>query len=140
MHKYQKACKKKANIIRNFIYQSVSDIIKHNPKAIVIEGFNVERLKRDHYMAKQIYDCNFGKIREIIKEKCEQYNIPLIVADECYPSSQICSICGARSFKLINYHIYHCNCCDNEMDRDLNAARNLASLADNYDYSFEIIA
>lgn len=135
--KLNKATNKKANIMQNFVYQSVSDIVKRNPKAIVVEDLHVEEMLGSHYIAKHINDCNFANIRERLKQKCEQFNITFVVADRYFKSSQICSECGSINKYHSNYHTYHCKKCGNKIDRDLNAAKNLANY---YDYSFEIIA
>jgi len=147
LNRYRKVYKKKTNIIRNFINQSVHNIIMKNPKAIIMEGLNVEKMKSRHFIASKIDDCKFSLIRENIKRKCEQYNIPFFLANRYFKSSQICSVCGSINKYNSNYHTYHCKKCGNTMDRDLNAAKNLANLAkyklaEEYDYSesFEFIA
>ena len=49
-------------------------------------------------------------------------------ADRFFPSSQICSVCGNRKHDLkLSDRTYKCEHCGNEMNRDLNAARNLAT-------------
>ncbi|MET7965598.1 zinc ribbon domain-containing protein, partial [Micromonospora sp. NPDC005305] len=54
----------------------------------------------------------------------------LIVADRWYPSSKTCSGCGTVKAKLtLAERIYTCTTCGLLLDRDLNAARNLAALA-----------
>ena len=48
-----------------------------------------------------------------------------------YPSSKTCSGCGAMKAKLrLSERMFGCERCGLVMDRDLNAARNLAALAD----------
>ncbi|MGW5671911.1 zinc ribbon domain-containing protein, partial [Micromonospora sp. NPDC003776] len=47
-----------------------------------------------------------------------------------YPSSKTCSDCGAVKAKLpLRVRTYLCDSCGLVLDRDLNAARNLAALA-----------
>ena len=54
----------------------------------------------------------------------------LVVADRWFPSSKTCSACGAVKTKLtLAERIYHCTVCGLTLDRDVNAARNLAALA-----------
>ncbi|MFC4109616.1 zinc ribbon domain-containing protein [Micromonospora zhanjiangensis] len=54
----------------------------------------------------------------------------LLVADRWYPSSKTCSGCGAVKTKLaLHEREYQCKVCGPVLDRDLNAARNLAALA-----------
>lgn len=52
-----------------------------------------------------------------------------MVADLFYPSSKICSDCGAVRAKLpLAERIFRCQECGVVIDRDLNAARNPARL------------
>jgi len=54
-----------------------------------------------------------------------------MVADRFFPSSKLCSSCGAVKAKLsLAERTYRCTC-GLVMDRDLNAARNLEALATN---------
>ena len=51
-------------------------------------------------------------------------------ADRFYPSSKRCSRCGNIKEDLrLKDRIYNCNSCGLIIDRDLNAAKNLAALA-----------
>ena len=53
----------------------------------------------------------------------------LVVADRWFASSKLCSSCGAVKAKLtLSTRMYRCEECRLVMDRDLNAARNLAAL------------
>jgi putative transposase len=62
--------------------------------------------------------------------KTEWYGGRLIVADRWYPSSKTCSGCGTVKTKLaLSERTYTCTTCGLSLDRDVNAARNLAALA-----------
>jgi transposase len=53
------------------------------------------------------------------------------VADRFYPSSKTCSGCGWVKAKLtLSERTFCCKACGLWIDRDLNAARNLANLVD----------
>ena len=55
----------------------------------------------------------------------------LHVADRWFPSSRQCSACGAVRAKLtLAEREFTCPSCGTRLDRDLNAALNLAALAD----------
>jgi hypothetical protein len=55
----------------------------------------------------------------------------LHVADRWYPSSKTCSACGAvKTTPRLAERTHRCDQCDFVLDRDLNAARNLAQLVD----------
>jgi putative transposase len=54
----------------------------------------------------------------------------LLVADRWYPSSKTCSSCGSVKAKLtLKDRTFACGACGHAEDRDVNAARNLLSLA-----------
>ncbi|RAO08121.1 zinc ribbon domain-containing protein [Micromonospora noduli] len=54
----------------------------------------------------------------------------VITADRWYPSSKTCSGCGTVKTKLaLSEREYECGTCGLTLNRDLNAARNLAALA-----------
>lgn len=55
----------------------------------------------------------------------------MVVASRWYPSSKTCSVCGAVRAKLtLTEREFHCQSCGTRLDRDFNAALNLAALAD----------
>ena len=63
--------------------------------------------------------------------KTRDAGVRLVVADRWYPSSKTCSACGAVRAKLtLAQRQFVCESCGARLDRDLNAARNLAALAD----------
>lgn len=67
-------------------------------------------------------------IRYIV-HKAEINNISIIFADKWYPSSKLCSNCGHKKDVLkLSDRIYKCDHCGLVIDRDANAAKNLAIL------------
>ncbi|WP_035200503.1 zinc ribbon domain-containing protein, partial [Heyndrickxia coagulans] len=61
--------------------------------------------------------------------KCGNYGVEFVKVDRFFPSSKTCSSCGKMKHDLkLSDRVYRCEC-GNEIDRDLNAAINLA----NYD-------
>jgi putative transposase len=64
--------------------------------------------------------------------KAAEAGARLVVADRWFPSSRQCSACGAVRAKLtLAEREFHCEdqSCGTRLDRDLNAAINLAALA-----------
>ena len=116
------------NTVETFIQQETAKIIKMQPTAVVMENLSVTDMDENRPIAKQIHYSNFNRCAEVMKNKCNQHNIPFIIAPSNYPSSQLCSNCGARK-KIFSQKIYKCSNCGMELDRDLNAAINLVNLA-----------
>jgi transposase len=51
----------------------------------------------------------------------------VLVADRWFPSTKLCSECGAKNGALtVSERIWPCGSCGTSHDRDVNAARNLA--------------
>uniref|UniRef100_A0AAU1IB44 Transposase n=1 Tax=Streptomyces sp. NBC_00180 TaxID=2903632 RepID=A0AAU1IB44_9ACTN len=70
------------------------------------------------------------KIRRQLLCKGRRNACPTIVADRWFPSSKTCSDCGATKAKLpLHVRVFTCDLCGLVIDRDENAARNLAALA-----------
>ena len=116
------------NVVENFIQVETNKIIKMKPTAIVMEDLSVVDMDKNRKVAKIIYHDNFNRCHQVMKQKCNKYSIKFIEADSRYPSSQLCSNCGARR-KIYTCKTYKCRSCGMEMDRDLNAAINLMKLA-----------
>jgi transposase len=81
-------------------------------------------------LARHIADAGFAELRRHLTYKTAWNGGRLLVADRWYPSSKTCSGCGAVKAKLaLSEREYECAACGLVLDRDLNAARNLAALA-----------
>ncbi|MGC5021481.1 RNA-guided endonuclease TnpB family protein [Micromonospora sp. DT47] len=97
---------------------------------IVIEDLNVTGMLRSRLLARHIGDVAFSELHRQLRYKADWYGSRLVVADRWDPSSKTCSVCGAVKAKLaLSERIYTCTSCGLVLDRDLNAARNLAALA-----------
>ena len=103
-------------------------IINKTPSAIVIEDLRVRQLDNRKFMTRQICKEYFYSMRKKFENKCEEYNIPLILAPRTYKSTQLCSNCGSEK-KMGNKKVYICPNCGLRIDRDLNAALNLKKIA-----------
>ncbi len=65
-----------------------------------------------------------------LKTKADALGIPITEAPQFYASSKICSCCGHKKKDLtLSERTYHCNVCQYQEDRDVNAAINLENLA-----------
>ncbi|OKI87722.1 IS607 family element RNA-guided endonuclease TnpB [Micromonospora sp. CB01531] len=97
---------------------------------IVVEDLNVAGMLRNRRLARRVADAGFGEIRRQVTYKIGWNGGHLVVADRWYPSSKTCSACGAVKAKLaLSARTYKCTSCGLVLDRDLNAARNLAAIA-----------
>ena len=128
--KLAKAHKRVADIREHALHQ-ISDYItvKCKPSAIVLEDLNVSGMMQNHKLAKAISDVSFSELRRQIEYKAERLGIKVIIADRWFPSSKTCSNCGCIKTDLtLADRVFTCLDCGLEIDRDLNAAYNLAAL------------
>lgn len=99
-------------------------------ETIVIEDLNVTGMLANHRIARRISGAGWGELRRRLTYKINDKGGTLVVADRFYPSSKTCSSCGSVKAKLsLSQRIYHCESCSIRIDRDRNAAANLAALA-----------
>lgn len=117
-----------ANIRRNAIHQLTSSITK-SASIIVIEDLNVSGMFKNHKLARSLSDASLSKVHRQLEYKSKWYGVELLKADRFYSSSKLCSQCGKKKESLsLSERMYQCEC-GLVMDRDLNAAINLKSLA-----------
>lgn len=99
---------------------------------VVVEDLNVAGMLRNRRLARHIADAGFAELHRQMDYKTRWNGGRLVVANRWYPSSKTCSGCGAVKAKLpLSERTYTCTTCGLVLDRDLNAARNLAALAAN---------
>src|SRR6266542_4170491 len=96
---------------------------------VVVEHLNVAGMLRNRHLAPQLADSGFGELRRQLAYKTAWAGGVLVQATTFYPSSKTCSGCGHVKAKLpLSERAYRCEQCGLVMDRDLNAARNLAQM------------
>ena len=99
-------------------------------RRIGIEDLNVRGMARNRHLARSIMDGGFFEFRRQLDYKARFYGATVVVADRWFPSSKTCSCCGSVKAELaLSQRTFHCDACGHEIDRDLNAARNLEHLA-----------
>jgi transposase len=93
----------------------------------VVEDLNVAGMGTNRRLSRHLADASFGELRRQLSYKTAWHGSRLIVADRWFASSKTCSGCGAVKTKLaLSERTYACTTCGLVVDRDLNAARNLA--------------
>ena len=100
---------------------------------VAIEDLNVAGMSnRKRHLGRALADASLGELRRQLTYKTTDYSHILVAVDRFYPSSKTCSACGAVKAKLhLGIRVYDCvptshMNCDLVLDRDVNAARNIA--------------
>lgn len=113
-------------IRQNAIHQATTAIVKKYDR-IVIETLAPKNLGKNHSISQAVNDVSFGEIARQLAYKCLWSGKELVKADQWFASSKICSGCGKKKEKLsLSERTYKCDNCGLEIDRDMNAAKNLA--------------
>ncbi|HUZ41618.1 MAG TPA: IS607 family element RNA-guided endonuclease TnpB [Acidimicrobiales bacterium] len=116
------------NARANLIRETTSALAK-NYDVIVIEDLNVAGMLKNHSLAKHISGAAWGEFARQLEYKTKWYGSTLVKADRFYPSSKTCAQCGTVKAKLsLATRTYACESCGHTVDRDLNAAINLARM------------
>ncbi|MFV2018224.1 IS607 family element RNA-guided endonuclease TnpB [Micromonospora sp. LOL_023] len=101
---------------------------------VVVEDLHVAGMVRNRKLARSLTDAAPATLRRHLGYKTGWYGSTLCVADRWYPSSKTCSACETVKPKLsLAERVFHCTACGLSLDRDVNAARNLAALVRHVD-------
>jgi putative transposase len=94
---------------------------------VIIEDLNAAGMLANRRLARLVSDAAFGDLRRQLEYKAAWYGTQVVVADRWFPSSKTCSDCGTIDPDLtLSDRVYDCASCGLVLDRDVNAAVNLA--------------
>ncbi|MDP4013198.1 MAG: IS607 family element RNA-guided endonuclease TnpB [Candidatus Nanopelagicales bacterium] len=123
-----------ANIRADVLRKATSELARI-ADVVVVEDLNVAGMSRrkpgagkgGRGLNRAIADASLATVRRQFDYKTGWYGSQLVVIDRWYPSSKTCSGCGAVKAKLsLAERTYECEQCGIVIDRDLNAAINIA--------------
>ena len=134
---------------RDFLHKLSTRMIREN-QTVILEDLNVKDMAKrcapkpdphdpNHWLpngqsrktglSRSIMDAGWAQFRRMLEYKAEWYGRQLITIDKYYPSTQICSPCGAKTgpkgMPGLKVRAWTCPDCGTSHDRDLNAARNI---------------
>ncbi|MCX5355613.1 RNA-guided endonuclease TnpB family protein [Streptomyces mirabilis] len=89
-----------------------------------------KRVRQKAGLNRSILDASPGEFRRQLTYKTSWYGSRLAVCERFFPSSKTCSACGWQNPRLtLADRVFACAQCELVIDRDLNAARNIAAHA-----------
>ncbi len=116
--------------VRQDAIHKASDAITKRASTIVIEDLNVVGMLKNPKLARSVMDSSMSELHKQIIYKAGWRGVAVVTASRWFPSSKTCCKCKVVNHGLtLSDRIFHCNACGMTMDRDLNAAINLANLA-----------
>jgi putative transposase len=100
---------------------------------IGVETLTVKNMMANRRLARHIADVGWGTILNQLAYKTVWAGTTLVAAERFYPSSKTCSECATVKTKLsLSERVFICEACGHQQNRDLNAALNLARMAQQY--------
>jgi len=130
--KYRKAIHrhyKKMHNDRDELHYKLNLFLVRSYERILIPEFSSKKVSKKELglnpLTKQVFgQMSHYKMRQRLKNKCEEYTSQYIIADESY-TTQTCGHCGFVDKTAIDpvTRMYKCTICGLEIDRDLNGAR-----------------
>jgi putative transposase len=112
-----------ADTRRDWAHKHSTRIIREN-QAVYVEDLCVKGLARPR-LAKSVHDAGWSMFTRMLEEKAARYGRAFSKVDRWFPSSQLCSVCGAIDGpKPLSVRTWTCGC-GAVHDRDLNAAKNI---------------
>lgn len=101
---------------------------------LTIEDLNVAGMTQLRTLARAVADAGMGDLGRLLTYKAAWYGLELVVADRWFASSKTCSRCGrVKAALALSERVYRCDGLDGcglVLDRDINAAINLARWPD----------
>lgn len=115
-----------ANQRKDTLHKFTTSAIRES-QAIAVEDLHVKGMVRNHHLAKAIADASMSEMIRQLEYKCAWYGRNFVKVDRFYPSSKTCRVCGYHYKELtLAQRSWICPECKTHLDRDLNAAINIA--------------
>ncbi|RFC70151.1 RNA-guided endonuclease TnpB family protein [Streptomyces sp. AcE210] len=109
---------------RDALHKITTRLVREN-QTLVIEDLAVRNMVKNRKLARVISDAAWSQFRSMLEYKAAWYGREVIVVDRFFPSSKLCSTCGALRDKMpLSVRTWTCDC-GAAHDRDVNAAKNL---------------
>ncbi|MEV6072769.1 RNA-guided endonuclease TnpB family protein [Nocardia sp. NPDC052001] len=109
----------------DYLHKVTTRLVREN-QTLVIEDLKVRGMVRNRGLARAIVDASWRQFRTMLEYKGSRYGREVIVVDQWFPSSKLCSACGAVADDMpLVVREWACETCGVTHDRDVNAARNI---------------
>lgn len=117
--------RKVARMRLDFLHKTANHYISKY-QTICIEALQVKNMVKNRHLSKAIVDSGWSTFFEILSYKAEEAGRKLVKVDP-KNTSQNCSGCGVKVPKALAVKVHKCPHCNLSLDRDINAAYNIAA-------------
>jgi putative transposase len=117
-----------ADARREFHHQFSTRLIREN-QAVAVEGLAVKGLARTR-MARSVHDAGCSQFVTMLEYKAARCGRTFVRIGRYEPTSPVCSQCGVKDGpKPLHVRTWTCGACGSVLDRDINAAVDVAEAA-----------
>jgi putative transposase len=119
-----------ADARRSFLHAVSSQLVKTHDR-LCLEDLAVANLIRNKHLARAIGDVAWAELAHQLGYKAAWFGTEVVVCDRWFPSTKTCSGCGLVKQQMgLAERVFCCGGCGLVIDRDRNAAANLAAWAE----------
>jgi putative transposase len=113
---------------RDLALHAVTNALLDRVEVLAVEDLSLVGMHtKKRHLGRSLADASLGVLRRQLTYKAADRGVVLVVVNRFYPSSKTCSCCGSAKAKLdLGVRIYECSTCRLVLDRDVNAAINIA--------------
>ena len=115
-----------ANQRRDFWHKMTRQLVNQYD-LICIENLTLGFMTANRHLALSAHDAALGEFRNMLAYKAEEAGRQVALVPPQH-TSQMCSGCGRLVAKSLSERVHQCDACGLELDRDVNAARNILTL------------
>lgn len=110
---------------KDFLHKQSRKLVNDN-QVICVETLRIKNMIRNPKLSKSISDSSWGELTRQIEYKSNWTGRTFVAIDQWFPSSKRCSCCGYIVDKMpLDIRSWTCPSCNTELDRDVNAAKNI---------------
>ena len=116
-----------ANQRRDYLHKVTNRLVAEFD-LLAIEDLTLAFMNSNRHLSRASHDASLGELRQMLQYKAEEAGVEVVAVNPSN-TSQMCSGCGLMVLKGLSVRIHQCPACGLVLDRDVNAARNILSIA-----------
>src|SRR5665213_1296841 len=112
---------------RDLALHATTNALLDRVEVLAIEDLAIRSMQtKKRRLGRSLADASLGELRRQLTYKAADRDVVLVSVDCFYPSSKTCSACSVKAKLDLSVRIYECDTCRLVLDRDVNAAINIA--------------